>query len=616
MSAPLFVAVDTQSGSNLTTAVLAELKRDLAIAGTVDWHRVEGEGIAFLAPEIVTRSRPEAVLAIRGRVLTPGRAAPPAGYPELEPAEGPDRVLYDLLERDTAALSDLRGQFAAAWWDGRRRRLGLARDHLGQRALFVREVGPSLLLFSSELDVLLRLRGRSVELDFTSAHHYLCYGRAAPERTLARGVHQLPAAHCFFYEPGGPLTRSRYWTPLSQGAPRGADAENVARIRAALDRSTLRAAHGVDSLGLLLSGGVDSTLLAATLARAGKRPVALTVEFDERYGMNETDYAAGVAGALRFEHQVVPITSERALRTLHEDVLAEPVPAAAWAAISQFEMMRRASGCGVARVLSGLGSDEIFGGYDHFRGYYVRLLRFGRRHPTLSPSQVFELMLSSESPFARSGLYPGVARFFDDHLLPRALHAPYDAWSHVSRQREFYRECLRLKPAAEPMELMVAHECQWRIPDVLLAGFDVIARRCGVEPVYPFLDPDVVTAACALSVESRYRTKSGTFSTRLSELLPGYKYTLMKVAEDRVPPAILERVRKSLTAPFGGWLYDPAFGPSVLGALRDSRLWQVGLVKRDWLDVVLRKAVPGPNRWVFQLWALLTLGAWIDRWVT
>jgi hypothetical protein len=132
---------------------------------------------------------------------------------------------------------------------------------------------------------------------------------------------------------------------------------------------------------------------------------------------------------------------------------------------------------------------------------------------------------------------------------------------------------------------------------------------------YPYLDPDLVKLVCGLSVESRYRTPAGRFSLRLRALHPRYKHAMLQVAADRVPRLIRERTRKSFTAPFGAWLQHPRFGPPVIARLRRSRFWERGIVRREWLDEVLARSGPAPSPWVFQLWALVTLAGWYDRYV-
>lgn len=591
------------------------------------WWIDRGAGLALLQPEIVLSGEggTQAVLAVRGSLLdTPGmsgmsgRPAPPPSWHPRPMAAGQEdahaTLLYDLLERDSAAVEALRGQFTLAVWDGRRRRLLLARDHLGQRNLFLR-TEPDLLLFCSELAPLLRPPGGGCDLDAEAAFWYLAFGLPPPGRTLARGVDRVPAAHVLTWEPGQPALLQRYWTPLSADAPRDASPEVVERLRAALDAAIdLRLRGGAD--GLLLSGGIDSTYLAATAADRGVRPVAFTSAFEDEHGMNETGFAAMAASELGLQrHRVVPLHAAEAAEILEDVVLAAAEPCSAWAALTHFRILATARQMGIEHILSGLGADEVFGGYDHFRGYYARFLRYARRFPAPRGSDPFEAALLPEEAVSRRVLYPGVARFFTDAALQRGLAEPFRRWQYASHLRGFYRECRRLKPEAEIMEMMVAHECQHRIPDLLFANFEPISRRCGVEVTYPFLDPGLVKLACGLAAESRYRTPSGRFSLRLRALHPRYKHAMLQVAADRVPRAILERPRKSFTAPFAAWLQHPRFGPPVLSRLRRSRFWQRGIVRREWLDQVLAKSEPGPGPWVTQLWVLVTLAGWYDRFV-
>jgi asparagine synthase (glutamine-hydrolysing) len=508
----------------------------------------------------------------------------------------------------------MRGQFALACWDGRRKRLLLARDHLGQRSLFY-QVEPDLLVFCSELAPLLRAASRC-ELDPEGAYWYLAFGMPPPGRTLARGIERVPAAHVLCWEPRKPPLLQRYWTPLDADAPREATPDVIEALQKALDRAIAQRIQGDALPGLFLSGGVDSTYIAATTTLIAKdRPRAFTSAFEAQHGMNETEYAQAVAEWLGLEHHVIPLYAESALELLDDVVLSAAEPCGAWATLTHFRILATARQLGVTRMVSGLGADEIFGGYDHFRGYYARFLRYRQQRPAPPGGEAFEALMLPEDQTARRTLYPGVARFFDDASLRQATHSSLHGWQYASHLRSFYRECRRLKPEAEAMEMMVAHECQHRIPDLLFANFEPLSRRMAVEVSYPFLDPDLVRLCAGLSAESRYRTPSGRFSLRLRDLHPRFKHAMLEVARGRVPDAIRDRPRKSFTAPFGGWLSQPHFCGPVLSQLRRSRFWDQGLVRREWLDHVLERVVPGPNPWVFQFWALLTLTAWYDRFV-
>jgi asparagine synthase (glutamine-hydrolysing) len=580
------------------------------------WWVDADAGIAMLAPEVVAEGAAGelAVLAIRGSVVANGLDGPPPGWRSVtEPAAG-NALLYDLLARDTAAVADMRGQFALALWDSRRRRLLVARDHLGQRCVFVRTAG-NLIILCSELAPLLRLGACS--LDHESAFWYLAFGMPPPGRTLARGIDRVPAAHALVWEPRTAPGLLRYWTPLDAEAAGDADEAVVADLRGALDRAVARALPNEDVLGVLLSGGVDSTYLAVTSTALGRHDaVALTAAFEPELGMNESDYAEAVAQWLELRHDVVHLSAPEARELLDEVVLAAAEPCAAWAVLTHVRTLAHAHALGLEVVLSGLGADEIFGGYDQFRGYYGRFIRDERRRSLAPRVDHFEALLLAETQSARRVLYPGIARFFDDRALREALTQPYRDWHYASHLRAFYRECRRLKPEAHVMEMMVAHECQHRIPDLLFAGFEPMSRRLGVEVAYPFLDPDVVRRATALRVESRYRTASGRFSLRLRDLNRRFKHGMMLVASDRVPVLIRERPRKSLTAPFGAWMFDPAFADGIVRRIRESGFWAEDMVREEWLEEILRHLEPRPSPWAFQLWALVTLTAWYDRFVS
>lgn len=565
------------------------------------WWIDADAGVAIFRPE---RVLDDAVLAIRGSVL---------GLRERS-ADAMTAIAHDLLERDASGVDALRGQFSIALWDVRRRRLLLARDHLGQRAMFFR-IEADRVLFCSELEPLLRAPGASNELDAEGAFWYLAFGMPPPGRTLARGVARLPAAHVLSWEPDRPHFIHRYWTPLTADAPREATSEVVEEIRGALDRA-IAARLGGEQMGIFLSGGVDSTYVAATAVALGVPPqVAITAEFEPRYGMNEGPFAAAAAEWLGVPFEAAMLDGARAAEILQTVVLDAPEPAAAWATITHVDLLARLGELGIESMLSGLGADEIFGGYDHFRGYQSRFLRWMRRHPAPPGADALEALLLPESQEARRVLYPGVARFFDDSALRAGLEAPYRDWQYASHLRAFYRECRCLKPEAELMEMMVAHECQHRVPDLLFANFETLSRRFGIEVRYPFLDPDLVRRVAGLSVESRYRTRTGRFSLRLRDLQPGFKYAMLQVASDRVPPAILHRPRKSFTAPFGGWLTEPLFARPVLDALHRSRFWELGIVKRARLGRVVERVGMFPSPALFQLWSLVTLAGWYDRYV-
>jgi asparagine synthase (glutamine-hydrolysing) len=554
-------------------------------------------GVALYRPDVIAGGRSPSVLAFNG-VL----------YPERTPD---DALLGQLRRRDATAIAALRGEFTLALWDGPRARLLLARDHLGQRKLFVRS-DEDFHLFSSELEPLLRDPAFTCELDFESAFHYLACGLPPPGHTLARGVSCVPAAHLLSWEPGRSLLAQRYWTPLDEEAKKLPDDDAKAAISAALDGAIAsRLDGGVQAI--LLSGGVDSSYIAATAAAhiGPARLQSYTIEFTARYRKNETEYARLVAQAAGIPHRIVPLHAPAALALL-EPTLAVAEPCSAWATVTHRHLLAAIAEDGHQHLLSGLGSDEVFGGYNKLLDFYFRSRKHFERWPAQEQVDSFAALLWDREA-GRTALYPGVARFFSDEALARSLARPFRRWHFATHLEEFYRECRRLKPGAHVFEMMIAHECQRRIPDLLFVDFEPVARQLGVRTAYPFLDPDLIKRVCGLGAVGRYWLESRTWWN---------KKTLRELAAARIPATILARKPTSYTAPFADWMREPVFARPTLARLRRSRFWRAGLVRPELLGRVVadmeREPVAKHGRvtpWVDQLWALLTLAAWYDHYV-
>ena len=619
-------ATRTRRGRELLTAEYLHRKMGVegAAADPSAWWVDREAGVALFSPQATAAGRGahgESALVFRGTLLRVGSddaRAPTAGVIPAA-ADHVAGLLDDLLERDAVAVGELQGHFALACWDGRRRRLLVARDHLGQQSMYVR-ADADLYVFSSELAPLLRSPTYSCELNPEAAFWYLAFGRPMPRGTLARGVERVPAAHYFVWEPAGTLMMRRYWTPLSADSPRTGTPEVFDEIQKTLDRAIEAQCASEEPQGVLLSGGTDSTYIAATAAGLNLTNLqAFTASFDEELFDNaDVRYATLVAGRLKISHHVVQLTSQDALRVLEEQVLTADEPCAPWVSITHFWLLDAARQTGVRRMLCGLGADEIFGGYEDHHRVYAAYLDYCRRHPAPPDVDEFESLLLNGDDEADAALYAGLSRYFDEYFLRVALTQPYGSWHYGPHLREFYRECRRLKPEAQMIEMMVAHECQHRIPDLLLLALEAVSRRAGVEMSYPCLHPEVVRLATGLDVLSRYRTPGGEWSERLEELEHGFKHSLMQVYRRKVPEEVLKRPINTYTAPFAAWFGSKEFAGPLVSRLSKSRFWERDIVGRHWLDEMLEQISPGPGQHLWaahKLWALLTLVSWYDRFV-
>jgi len=609
LGVPLFVVVarTAQARATLSAPRLAALvSRWAADAAPEDWFVDHAGGVAFFRPSARYDSASkagESCILLRGHL----RVESDATSPSLE------RLGIDLSHHPEAVLRAARGDFVLAHWDGDRHRLILARDHLGRRSLFYR-VTDDLILLCSEPGPLYRREGEDTAVvDRRSLFWFLAFGGPLPGCTLVDEVAQLRAGHFLSWFCGDAVHEVRYWSPLGGERLDIEDAASEAAVVAQLETAIVNEVDLGSGYALSLSGGTDSSLLLALATANDRRPrFAVNVRFEAGLDDNEDEYAAFAAHSFGVPLKRVTLERYEALELFEKVVGVLPEPCAAWAALSHAAVLQAVRQENCDRLCSGFGADEIFGGYDHFRIGAGASIRAARRIGA-PPGRPLHLAASLDpSGLGSKAFFPGVARFFDDAALRRHLHMPYSRWRQTLWQRSFYEEAYRIAPNAEPVQTMVAHECQNRIPDIVLKSFEPLGRRYGVGSAYPFLDPDLCRTAAALSLTDRYRTAAGIFSLDRTRLLPGYKWALTKLAGTRVPAAIIARARKSYTAPFALWMRDTRFSARILEMIADSRLWDLGMVKRSALDAVVTELEAGPGPNAHKLWCLLVLARWCD----
>ena len=469
-------------------------------------------------------------------------------------------------------------------------------------------------IFCSELGPLVRLPGVSApSLDRRSAYWFLAFGGPFPATTLIEGVSQIPAAHLLQWSPDTGLIRQRYWSPLGEPCGDGEDPDFETKTLATLGAAIAGEIGSGARYCLSLSGGVDSTFLLA-LAAAMERPpaLALNVRFEAGFDANEDDYAAFAARCFGVPFQPVTLESGQALDLFEQVVGRLMEPCAAWAALSHATLLSSARQGMFDTLLSGYGADEIFGGYDHFRIAALAASNASRHSGAREGAPTHRQTHLDPASFAARAAWPGVARFFSNGALRRYLLPPFDRWRHDIAQRAFYEECYGLDDTAEPIAAMIAHECQHRIPDIVLKSFEPLAARYGVDTGYPFLDPDLCRLAASLTLTARYRDSSGRFTRDRRRLLPQFKWMLTQIARKKIPAQIIDRPRKSYTAPFALWMREPRFAGRVMEMIADSRLWRLGLLRRNALDEIVSGLETGPGPRAHELWCLLVLARWSD----
>lgn len=489
-------------------------------------------------------------------------------------SESDTEVLLLLYERHGAGMVHrLRGMFAFAIWDSRERRLFAARDRLGIKPFFYRETEEGLA-FASEIKALLEL-GRP-DMDATALRDFFSYKYVPHPKTIYRGIRRLPPAHTLTWSEGK-LDIRRYWEPSAE--------ISIRDMRRAAERlgellSEIVPEHTLSDVpvGLFLSGGIDSTTLAAHLERPRTFTLAVdAARFDESEAAREvsehfgTDHVEEAATAIDLDEAV------RTIPRLYDEPFGDSAAWSAW-------LVSRMAARHVKVALTGEGGDELFLGYR----YYDKI-------PTYRSSALTRSLAPQFDAFSRPGrslgrrAAKGLERYaeFLPAFTPRqkqALLSPvllepgYDDLWHV---RRFWREDLDLLKRIQWADLH-AH-----LPGGLLTKVDRASMAHSLEARPPLLDHRLVEFALSLD----------PVLLRDPDARQG-KLVVRELMESRVPAGHFDRPKKGFGLPIRTWV---AGHPERLRAAAD-RLARAG---------VLRSAsIPRLDN--DQIWSLLVLDRWMQ----
>lgn len=509
-------------------------------------------------------------------------------------------VLLEMIVRDgiAATLPRLEGMFAFAIWNRRQRRLTLARDAFGKKPLLY-EIGEDRLRFASELGGFLADRqGTAPRLDETAAHLMLSFGVVPEPMSILEGVRKLPAGHAMEVSQGdgGKLVhRTWKWAdPVTEHAPLPENPlEAFEKVFASA--VSLRLAADVP-VGVFLSGGVDSSLVAAEAqSQSGENIRTFTIGFDVD-GYDESSHAAAVAGYLGTEHHLLRLPA----KNMEESCLAasswfdEPfadTSAIPTRILSEFARQK------VTVALTGDGGDETFLGYPlHIRNAFAvslldkasRPLRQGfvsaMRHLPGRRAAWWVRALSHEGP---GGFYLSQRSggFFPD---PAKLEPIMDRLPSLQGRRS-------------DAEWLGGCDLHTYLIDDMLTKVDRASMSVGLEARSPLLDRRVVTLARALPLKSKVAGGKG-------------KVLLRQALARRLPAELFERRKSGFRAPIGDWLnrpllqdwsrehaerFDARFGWRTLAGLDARSLWQKNRV--------------APVEHGRELWRVCQLMDWSER---
>jgi asparagine synthase (glutamine-hydrolysing) len=523
---------------------------------------------------------------------------------------GDTEVIVHLYEELGAEfVKRLRGMFAIAVWDERRRRLVLARDRMGVKPLYLAE-GPDGLAFASEVKALIAGGLVDPAMDPIGAELFMAYGYVPGPRTLFAGVRKLMPASVLIWEDGRPVGETSYWDPY-ENPPDGIGRsweEDQERLLELIRQATRMRMISDVPLGIMLSGGLDSSLLTALMAESSDRPVeTFSIGFAEDAGGTELGDARRVASRLGTTHHELLTSASEHPDLLDEGMwyLEEPIADLSFLGFFLLSELARRN---VTVALSGQGADELMAGYRKHQIAWGADLVARSPRPLRSALVAAGKRLEPGSTAAR-GLAAATARTSSDRLLAMSrvvqpqdrAHLFTDGFLQQTGEAEIARaidQHVISRPQSILGETMFL-DARLALVDQMLMYFDKMSMAASLEVRVPFMDPEVVSFCAALPDSRR------VWVTRRKEILKRASYGL--VDKD----IIRKKKRAFFKGALGPWLriHREAVFDDLLF---DERTRARGLYRAQAVDQLAAGAASGESGYkgAQKLFCLLMLEKW------
>jgi asparagine synthase (glutamine-hydrolysing) len=528
-----------------------------------------------------------------------------------------ETILHLYEEFGDDCVHKLRGMFAFAIWDARRRRLFCARDRLGIKPFYY-AIHDRRMLFASEIKALFEFPGFRPEMNRRMLPEFFALGYLSNEQTLYAGVRKLLPGHRMSLDltATDPVPRIEpYWdVDITPDTSLRSEADYLSRFEELFTESVRLRLMSDVPLGVFLSGGLDSSAIAATMARlVGERLKTFSVGYREDQ-FSELPYARLVADHLGAEYNEILMGPEDFWGALPQLIWHEDEPLV-WPSSVALNFVSRLARQKVIVVLTGEGGDEMFAGYLKYRATLFNL-RYAGAYERLVPA----------------GLRRGLARTLESRLLPDAvarklrhtfLYHPnrfqqiyFDNWYSVfpagMQPRLFTPQVTEELRDVDPYGTSMAYFQPDGGPDSLLSRLlyldvktylvellmkqDQMSMAASIESRVPFLDHKLVEFAARIPAEHKVRFLSA-------------KYLLRKTMRGRLPEAILSRKKMGFPTPVKPWLQGVLF-PRVSKLLTDGRLEARGIINPAFVRELLEAHRRGRTDATEGVWRLVNFELW------
>jgi len=532
-----------------------------------------------------------------------------------------ETILHLYEEKGPRAVEDLRGMFAFAIWDQKKSELFIARDRLGVKPLYYVLSDDGSLYFASEIKSLLAARAVAPEINFQALPDYLANHATSGDETLFKGVKRLPPGHTLLWR-DGQVEINKYWDiEFTANSPhdeaRRSDKDYIEEWTE-MFRTSVRLRLMADvPLGMFLSGGIDSSAIAAVMSGMVSEPVkTFSVAFAEREA-NELGYARLVADKFKTDHHEIIVSPEDFFGALPKLVWHEDEPLAHPASVPLYFVSRLAAQH-VKVVLTGEGSDEMLAGYYRYRKtiynlslgaryqrFTVEALRRAVRRRIESlprgsrikqklartflclPSDIESLYLDNFGVFRRAMQHDLLTRGAQERI------GVLDPYVHA-------RTYLKETDADTLLNQLLYVDTKTYLHELLMKQ-DQMSMAASIESRVPFLDHKLVELTARLPERMKLRG----WTT---------KYILRQSMKNLLPEQILTRSKMGFPVPLGAW-FRGRFRPVIDDYVLSERASARGLFDRTFVRGLVERHQSGAEDHAERLWMLVNFEMWLRRFI-
>lgn len=511
-----------------------------------------------------------------------------------------EAVLAVFSEHGTKAFSMLDGMFAIAIWDHQQKQLILARDRMGKKPLYFCRSG-DVLIFSSEIRGLLASGHFKPKINQRALGNYLMFQTAYTPETMVSGVQMLPAGSYAVMDAKGFGVR-HYWRMedcRDKYTLPGPYEKVIKETRELFFKAVEKRMISDVPLGAFLSGGIDSSAVVAAMNRvSGQTVKTFNVYFDDK-DFSEKRYAEMVADRFKTDHHPILVRPDEFLHLVPEALDAMDHPGADGPNTYVVSKFTRAAGITVA--LSGIGGDEMFGGYPVFR-HMQQLQKFnllGRLPAGLRKAAAgLPLRMLKGSAAKRLEMLAGLSRWDWAHIYPVFRQAADLAELQAAGVdfHHYFQTETELPFGPKLISEITIAECSTYLENVLLRDTDQMSMAHSLEVRAPFLDKDLVEYMLAMPDDFK-------------PLKPG-KRLIIDAMGDLLPREVWDRPKMGFTFPWKKWISHE---------LRDfcterlEYLSETGILNREYVQGVIKDMVTPENANWYQAWSLTVLGHWMKK---